>query len=234
MDKKLFIQAITKFTFGFIIIALLLFIPAGTLNYLNAWLFIGILFVPMFIVGIILMIKSPDLLRKRLNSKEKESEQGILLMVCGVMFICSFVVSGLNYRFEWIILPKYIVYIGAIIFLLAYVLYAEVLRENMYLSRIIEVQENQKVIDTGLYGIVRHPMYFATTLLFLKAFVFILVTGLLLCVLGITTFFFLQLPFPAGRHLDAISKEAENTDFFRVKVSDLSFSLSGVQNKVMS
>ena len=168
MDKKLFIQAITKFTFGFIIIALLLFIPAGTLNYLNAWLFIGILFVPMFIVGIILMIKNPDLLRKRLNSKEKEAEQGILLLLGGVMFICGFVVAGLNYRFEWIILPKYIVFIAAIIFLLAYVLYAEVLRENMYLSRIIEVQENQKVIDTGLYGIVRHPMYLSTILLFLS------------------------------------------------------------------
>ena len=168
MDKKLFIQAITKFTFGFIIIALLLFIPAWTLNYLNAWLFIGILFVPMFIVGIILMIKNPDLLRKRLNSKEKEAEQGILLLLGGVMFICGFVVAGLNYRFEWIILPKYIVYIGTIIFLLAYVLYAEVLRENMYLSRIIEVQENQKVIDKGLYGIVRHPMYLSTILLFLS------------------------------------------------------------------
>ena len=168
MDKKLFIQAITKFTFGFIIIALLLFIPAGTLNYLNAWLFIGILFVPMFIVGIILMIKNPDLLRKRLNSKEKEAEQVILLVIGGVMFICGFVVAGLNYRFEWIILPKYIVFIAAIIFLLAYVLYAEVLRENMYLSRIIEIQENQKVIDTGLYGIVRHPMYLSTILLFLS------------------------------------------------------------------
>ena len=168
MDKKLFIQAITKFTFGFIIIALLLFIPAGTLNYLNAWLFIGILFVPMFIVGIILMIKSPDLLRKRLNSKEKESEQGILLMVCGVMFICGFVVSGLNYRFEWIILPKMIVFIATSIFLFGYLLYAEVLRENMYLSRIIEIEENQKVIDTGLYSIIRHPMYLSTILLFLS------------------------------------------------------------------
>ena len=115
-----------------------------------------------------LMIKSPDLLRKRLNSKEKEAEQGILLLLGGVMFICGFVVAGLNYRFEWIILPKYIVYIGAIIFLLAYVLYAEVLRENMYLSRIIEIQENQKVIDKGLYGIVRHPMYLSTILLFLS------------------------------------------------------------------
>ena len=168
MDKKLFIQAITKFIVGFIIIALLLFIPAGTLNYWNAWIFICILFVPMFIVGIILMIKSPDLLRKRLNSKEKESEQGILLMVCGVMFICGFVVSGLNYRFEWIILPKMIVFIATSIFLFGYLLYAEVLRENMYLSRIIEIQENQKVIDTGLYSVVRHPMYLSTILLFLS------------------------------------------------------------------
>ncbi len=168
MDKKLFIQAITKFIFGFLIIGLLLFIPAGTLNYWNAWLFIGILFVPMLIVGIILMIKSPDLLRKRLNSKEKESKQEILILLGGIMFICGFVVSGLNYRFEWIILPKWIIFIATIIFLLAYVLYAEVLRENMYLSRIIEIQENQKVIDTGLYGIVRHPMYTSTILLFLS------------------------------------------------------------------
>ena len=168
MDKKLFIQAITKFVFGFLIIGLLLFIPAGTLNYWNAWLFIGILFVPMLIVGIILMIKSPDLLRKRLNSKEKESKQEILILLGGVMFISGFVVSGLNYRFEWIILPKWIIFIATIIFLLAYVLYAEVLRENMYLSRIIEVQENQKVIDTGLYGIIRHPMYSSTILLFLS------------------------------------------------------------------
>ena len=168
MDKKLFIQAITKFVFGFLVIGLLLFIPAGTLNYWNAWLFIGILFVPIFIIGIILMIKSPDLLRKRLNSKEKESKQEILILLGGIMFVCGFVVSGLNYRFEWIILPKWFIFIATIIFLFGYVLYAEVLRENMYLSRIIEVQENQKVIDTGLYGIVRHPMYSSTILLFLS------------------------------------------------------------------
>ena len=142
MDKKLFIQAITKFIFGFLIIGLLLFIPAGTLNYWNAWLFIGILFIPMFIVGVLLMIKSPNLLRKRLNSKEKESKQEVLVLFAGIMFICGFIVSGLNYRFEWIILPKWIVFMATVIFLLAYVLYAEVLRENMYLSRIIEVQEN--------------------------------------------------------------------------------------------
>lgn len=168
MDKKLFIQAITKFIFGFIIIALLLFIPAGTLNYWNAWLFIGILFVPMFMVGIILLIKNPDLLRKRLNSRENESEQKVLLVLGGFMFIGGFVFSGLNYRFQWMTLPKWMIVIATIIFLLAYLLYEEVLRENMYLSRIIEVQENQKVIDIGLYGIVRHPMYVSTILLFLS------------------------------------------------------------------
>lgn len=168
MDKKLFIQAMTKFIFGFIITALLLFIPAGTLDYWNAWLFIGILFIPMFMVGIILMIKNPDLLSKRLNSKENESEQKVLLLLGGIMFIGGFIVAGLNYRFQWMIIPKWMIIIATIIFLLAYILYAEVLRENMYLSRIIEVQENQKVIDIGLYGIVRHPMYVSTILLFLS------------------------------------------------------------------
>ena len=168
MDKKLFIQAMTKFIFGFIITALLLFIPAGTLDYWNAWLFIGILFIPMFMVGIILMIKNPDLLSKRLNSKENESEQKVLLLLGGIMFIGGFIVAGLNYRFQWMIIPKWMIIIATIIFLLAYLLYAEVLRENMYLSRIIEVQENQKVIDIGLYGIVRHPMYVSTILLFLS------------------------------------------------------------------
>lgn len=168
MDKKLFIQAMTKFIFGFIITALLLFIPAGTLDYWNAWLFIGILFIPMFMVGIILMIKNPDLLSKRLNSKENESEQKVLLLLGGIMFIGGFIVAGLNYRFQWMIIPKWMIIIATIIFLLAYLLYAEVLRENMYLSRIIEVQENQKIIDTGLYKIVRHPMYVSTLFLFLS------------------------------------------------------------------
>ena len=168
MDRKLFIQAITKFIMGFIIISLFLFIPAGTLNYWNAWLFIFILFIPMFIVGIILMIKNPDLLRKRLNSKEKESKQEILIRVSLVMFISGFIVAGLNYRFKWLILPRWIIVISTIIFLFAYVLYAEVLRENAYLSRIIEIQENQKVIDTGLYKVVRYPMYLSTILLFLS------------------------------------------------------------------
>jgi len=168
MDKKLFIQAITKFILGFIIIAFLLFISAGTLKYWNAWLFISILFLPMLIVGIILMIKNPDLLRKRLNAKEKEDEQKRVLLLGGGMFFCGFVVSGLNYRFQWIILPRWLIVVATIIFLFSYVLYAEVLRENVYLSRTVEVQENQKVIDTGLYGIVRHPMYSSTILLFLS------------------------------------------------------------------
>lgn len=141
MDKKLFVQAITKFVIGFIIIALLLFIPAGTLSYWNAWLFIGILFVSMLIVGIILMIKNPELLGKRLNAKEKESEQKTVLLLGGIMFIGGFVVSGLNYRFQWIILPKWLIAIAAIVFLFAYIMYAEVLRENVYLSRTVEIQK---------------------------------------------------------------------------------------------
>ena len=168
MDKTLLIQAMTKFILGFIIITLLLFIPAGTLDYWNAWLFICILFIPILIVGVILMIKNPNLLRRRLNSKENESEQKPLLLLSGGMFSSGFVISGLNYRFQWMILPKSMIVIATIIFLLGYLLYAEVLRENRYLSRIIEVQENQKIIDTGLYKIVRHPMYGATLLLFLS------------------------------------------------------------------
>lgn len=168
MDYKLFMQAMIKFVLGFVIIALLIFIPAGTLRYWNAWLFMGLLFVPMFAAGIILMIKNPDLLRKRLNAKEKEPEQKKVIVINGMMFICGFVTAGLNYRFEWFLLPKWIVAVAAVIFLAAYALYGEVLRENTYLSRTVEIQENQKVIDTGLYGIVRHPMYFSTILLFLS------------------------------------------------------------------
>lgn len=168
MDKKLFLQAIIKFISGIIMVALLLFVSAGTLNYWNAWLFMGILFIPMFITGILLMIKNPDLLRKRLNAKENESAQKMVNLFSVLMFLSGFVVAGLNVRFEWLILPKWCVIISAVLFLLAYVMYAEVLRENTYLSRTVEVQENQKVIDTGLYGIVRHPMYSATILLFLS------------------------------------------------------------------
>lgn len=167
VDKKLFIQASTRFILGLIVIALLLFVSSGTLNYWNAWLFMGILFIPMFIAGIVLMIQNPGLLRKRLNAAEKEPEQKRVIMLGGAMFLCGFIIAGLDYRFGWLYLPKLVSIIAAIIFLLAYMLYAEVLRENTYLSRTVEIQDHQKVIDTGLYGIIRHPMYSATIFLFL-------------------------------------------------------------------
>ena len=167
MDKRLFIQAITKFSGGLVLVGLLLFLPAGSLHFWQAWLLMGILFVPMLIAGLVMMGRNPDLLRKRLDAKEKESEQKTVVALSGLLFIASFVVAGLNWRFQWWVLPSWAVWVAAGLFLLSYLLYAEVLRENTYLSRTIEVQENQKVIDTGLYGIVRHPMYMATTVLFL-------------------------------------------------------------------
>ena len=167
MNIKLFLQAIIKFLLGVLIIGILLFIPAGTIEYWNAWLFMGLLFIPMFIVGIIMMIKNPDLLRKRLNAKENEKTQKIVIAISGIMFILGFVCAGLNFRYSWITLPNIVIIISSIVFVIAYILYGEVLRENAYLSRTIEVQENQKVIDTGLYRIVRHPMYAVTLLLFL-------------------------------------------------------------------
>lgn len=167
MNFKLFIQAILKFALGVILIGLLIFLPAGTIEFFYGWLFMGVLFVPMFLAGIVMMIKSPDLLKKRLNAKEKENEQKQVVALSGLMFIVGFIVAGFNYKYSWIIMPKPVVIISTIIFLVGYALYAEVLKENQYLSRTIEVQENQKVIDIGLYGIVRHPMYMATILLFL-------------------------------------------------------------------
>ena len=167
MNIKLFIQAIIKYIFGVLIVGSLLFISANSFKYWNGWLFMGLLFIPMFVAGIILMIKNPELLRKRLNAKEKESEQKWVILFSGSMFIAGFIVAGLNYRYKWIEIPNAVTIISSILFVIAYILYAEVLRENTYLSRTIEVQENQKVIDTGLYGIVRHPMYAVTILLFL-------------------------------------------------------------------
>lgn len=167
INKKLFIQAIGKFLLGVIILGLLLFLPAGSLSYWQGWLFMGILFVPMFVAGLVMMAKNPELLRKRLNAKEEEKEQKMVVRLSGLLFIAAFVVAGLNWRFGWCILPDWAVWVAVALFLACYLLYAEVLRENTYLSRTIEVQENQKVIDTGLYGFVRHPMYSATTLLFL-------------------------------------------------------------------
>ncbi len=167
MDAKLFGQAIGKFAAGLLLVGLLLFLPAGSFAYWQGWLLMGILFVPMFAAGLIMMKKSPELLRKRLSAREEQSEQKTVILLSGLMFLAAFVIAGLNFRFGWIVLPSWVSYAGAVIFLGAYALYAEVLRENAYLSRTVEVQENQKVIDTGLYGIVRHPMYMSTLLLFL-------------------------------------------------------------------
>lgn len=165
---QLFIQALFKFFAGVIIVGLLLFLPAGTFTYWNAWLLMGVLFVPMFCAGIIMMIKSPELLKERLSGKEEQADQKRVIALSGLMFIVGFIVAGLNYRFGWFILPTWISWVAAAILLLAYLLYAEVLRENTYLSRTIKVQNNQKVIDTGVYSIVRHPMYSATIVLFLS------------------------------------------------------------------
>ena len=165
--NKLFSQAFGKFLLGVVIVGLLLFLPAGSLSYWQGWLLMGILFVPMFCAGMVMLARNPELLRKRLNAKEEEKDQQKVVKLSGLLFIAAFVVAGLNWRFVWCVLPAWAVWAAAGLFLVCYLLYAEVLRENTYLSRTIEVQENQKVIDTGLYGVVRHPMYMATTVLFL-------------------------------------------------------------------
>ena len=167
MDIKLFFKAMTKYFLGIILVSALLFIPAGTFNYWNAWLFMGILFIPMFIAGIILMIKNPMLLKSRLDVKEKEKEQKQVILYSGLMFLLGFIIAGLNYRFSWITISTTVVLIASILFIISYILYAEILRENTYLTRTIKVQKNQKVVDTGFYGIVRHPMYSITIILFL-------------------------------------------------------------------
>ena len=161
------IQSLTKFLLGVAVIGLLLFLSAGSLHYWQGWLLMGILFIPMFCAGLVMMAKNPELLRKRLNAREEEKEQKTVVRFSGLLFFAAFVVAGLNWRFGWCVLPDWAVWVSAGLFLVCYLLYAEVLRENTYLSRTIEVQDNQKVIDTGLYGIVRHPMYMATTVLFL-------------------------------------------------------------------
>lgn len=168
MKNNLFLQALKKIIAGFVAIGVLLFLPAGTLHYWNAWLFVAILFVPMFFLGIVMLFKSPKLLEKRLDAKEKVNEQKLVVALSGIMFVAAFVVAGLNFRYSWNSLPDYVIWSGIVIFLLSYLMYAEVMRENAFLSRTIEIQENQKVIDTGLYGVVRHPMYSATLLMFLS------------------------------------------------------------------
>jgi protein-S-isoprenylcysteine O-methyltransferase Ste14 len=164
---KLLISALTKYLAGILLMGLLLFLPAGTLNYPGGWLFCGLLFVPMFLLGIVLFIKAPDLLAKRLRSKENRTEQKQVVGLSALMFVGGFVLAGLDFRFRWTSVPTWIVIIASILLLGSYGLYAEVMRENAWLSRTIEVQEGQTVVDTGLYGIVRHPMYAVTTLLFL-------------------------------------------------------------------
>lgn len=168
MTSGLFFQAILKFILGTAVVGVLIFVPAGTLYFWNAWLFMGILFIPVFFAGMVMMFKNPELLKKRLNAKEQQAEQNLVIKLSGLMFIIGFVMAGLNFRFQWIILHDCISWFAAVIFLFSYFLYAEVLRENTYLSRTIEVQKGQKVIDTGLYGIVRHPMYSVTIILFLS------------------------------------------------------------------
>ena len=167
MDTKLLIQAVTKFISGLLLVGILLFLPSGTFSYWQAWLLMGILFVPMFIAGMVMLRKSPDLLRRRLNVKEEQDEQKTVILSSGLMFLAAFIVAGLCKRAGWLMLPAWVSWTAAVIFLTGYLLFAEVLRENVWLSRTVEVQENQEVVDTGLYGIVRHPMYMSTLLLFL-------------------------------------------------------------------
>ena len=168
MREGLLKDALIKIISGIVLMGLLLFLPAGTIHWLDGWLLMIILFVPMFFAGLLMYAKAPDLLRSRLRAKETQSEQKDVIKYSGLMFLAAFIIAGLNYRFQWIVMPRAVVWIGVVIFLLAYCLFGEVLRENQYLSRVIEVQEDQTVVDTGLYGIVRHPMYTATVLLFLS------------------------------------------------------------------
>lgn len=164
---KLALSALIKFTFGLALVGALLFLPAGSLVFFNAWLFIGLLFVPMLILGIVLLVKSPDLLKKRLDAKEKQNAQKGVVAISALLFLAGFIVAGLDFRFGWSHMPAWAVAVASAILLISYALYCEVMRENAYLSRTIEVQNGQKVVDTGLYGIVRHPMYAVTIWLFL-------------------------------------------------------------------
>lgn len=168
MDRTLVKQAFAKVIGGILVMAALLFIPAWSLKWADGWLMMALLFVPMLVAGLVLMKKNPALLRRRLNAKEEQLTQRRVIAASAVMFVAAFVVAGLNWRFGWIVVPRWVVYVGAALFLAAYAMYAEVLRENEYLSRTVEVSEDQRVVDTGLYGVVRHPMYAATLVLFLS------------------------------------------------------------------
>lgn len=168
MSLKLFLEAIIKFLFGIVLVGLLIFLPAGTLSYFNGWLFMIVLFIPMLIAGIIMMIKNPKLLANRLDAKEKQKDQNLVIKLSGLMFVAGFIVAGLDYRFKWIVISPIVSYVFSLIFLLGYVLWAIVLKQNTYLSRNIKVEEDQKVVSTGLYKVVRHPMYTATLVVFLS------------------------------------------------------------------
>ena len=168
MTMKLFLQALGKFSLGVSLVGVMIFLTAGTFSYFGGWLLMGIMFIPMLLAGVVMLIFRPELLKKRLSAKEKQKEQSLVVKLSGVMFVAGFVLAGLGQRFDWYSLPKWASLLAAAVFLTAYCLYAEVLRENVYLSRTVEVQEGQKLIDTGLYGMVRHPMYSATLLLFLS------------------------------------------------------------------
>ena len=165
--KRLIMQGIIKYILGLVLVALLVFLPAGTVEYPGGWMFMGLLFIPMLVLGIVLLLKVPDLLAKRLNNKEEQSEQKKVVGLSGLMFLAGFILCGLDFRWGWTDIPVAVTYVAAVLLLVGYGLYMEVMRENTYLSRTVEVQEGQKVIDTGLYGIVRHPMYFATVIMFL-------------------------------------------------------------------
>lgn len=167
MTKKLFVQAITKVTLGILLVGLLIFVPAGTIFFSRGWLLLAVLFLPMLLAGVVLMLKNPERLKRRLNAKETQKEQKAVILASAIMFILGFIVAGLDFRFRWSALSNAVVCVSTIVFLLSYGLYAEVIRENQYLSRTIEVSKHQTVVDTGLYGVVRHPMYSATILLFL-------------------------------------------------------------------
>ena len=167
MIRKLFFEALIKYLLGVVLVGLLIFLPAGTIKFFKGWIFMGILFIPMFIVGVVMMVKNPKLLKERLDSKEKQNKQKLIIKLSGLMFIVGFILAGLDFRFGWLMVPNWVSYVSSFIFLLAYVMYGEVLRENTTLSRTIKVEENQKVVDTGLYGVIRHPQYSASVILFL-------------------------------------------------------------------
>lgn len=166
MPLRLLLSALTKYLVGVVMVGALVMLPAGSVEYWQGWLFMAVLFIPIFIAGVVMLVRSPELLEKRLSAKERASEQSLVVKLSGLLFVAVFVIAGFNWRYGWCVLPEWAVWSAVVIFLVGYMLYAEVLRENVYLSRTIEVQTGQKVIDTGLYAIVRHPMYTATILLF--------------------------------------------------------------------